>query len=49
MITLTSGKGSCTLSSRQLSVGTHTLVAAYSGNADFTRSTSLKKTLTIVK
>jgi hypothetical protein len=46
-ITLGSGKGSCTLSARQLRTGTYTLVAAYPGSSDFTSSTSAKKTLTV--
>ena len=49
VITLSSGKGSCALAARKLRVGTHTLVAVYSGNSDFTRSTSTKKTLKVVK
>jgi Bacterial Ig-like domain (group 3) len=46
-ITLASGKGSCTLTARQLSRGTHTLIAAYPASSDFTGSASAKKTLTV--
>jgi hypothetical protein len=46
-ITLVSGKGNCTLSARKLPKGTHTLTARYRGSADFTSSTSAKKTLTV--
>jgi Bacterial Ig-like domain (group 3) len=48
-ITLASGKGRCTLTASQLRPGTHTLVAAYPGNSDFTSSASSRKTLTVVK
>ena len=48
-ITLASGKGSCTLTATKLSVGTHTLFAAYLGSIDFVSSASAKKTLTVVK
>jgi hypothetical protein len=33
--TLSSGKGSCTLSATQLDAGTYSLVATYSGSTDF--------------
>jgi hypothetical protein len=46
-ITLASGKGKCTLTARQLSRGTHTLIAAYPASSDFTGSASAKKTLTV--
>ncbi len=48
-ITLASGKGSCRLSDKKLRAGTYHLVAAYGGNADFARSTSTARTLTVVK
>jgi Bacterial Ig-like domain (group 3) len=48
-ITLASGKGSCTLTARQLRVGTYTLAASYPGSSDFTSSTSARKTLTVVR
>lgn len=46
-ITLTGGTGSCTLTSRQLPVGTDTLTAAYSGDDSYT-SASGTTTITIV-
>ena len=49
VITLASGRGSCTLTARQLPAGTHTLVAAYRGSSDFTSSASAGRTLTVVK
>ncbi len=48
-ITLTSGKGSCTLTAKQLPIGGHILVATYPGNGNFKSSVSAKKTLTVVK
>jgi hypothetical protein len=45
-ITLASAKGSCTLTARELRVGTHTLIATYNG--DYNSSASAKKTLTVV-
>jgi hypothetical protein len=48
VITLKSGKGSCTLAARKLPAGTHTLTAAYPGSADFARSAATKKTLSVV-
>jgi len=45
VIKLSSGKGSCTLSSQQLAAGTYHLVAVYSGN--LTGSTSATETLTV--
>lgn len=47
VISLRSDKGSYTLSDKRLSAGTYTLVAAYSGNADFTGSTSAKRSLSV--
>ena len=48
-ITLAVGKGSCTLTARQLRAGTHILAAAYPGSSDFTSSAAARKTLTVVK
>jgi hypothetical protein len=45
-ITLSSGRGSCTLSARKLRAGTYGLVAIYGGSTNFKGSTSAKKTLT---
>jgi hypothetical protein len=49
VITLKSGKGSCTLSTKKLAVGTRHLVATYSGSTDFDGSASAKGTLTVAK
>jgi hypothetical protein len=49
VITLSSGKGSCTLSAKRLKVGTYRLVATYGGSTNFKGSTSAKETLTVVK
>ena len=48
-ITLSSGKGSCTLSAKKLNAGTYHLVATYGGSSNFKGSASTKETLTIVK
>jgi hypothetical protein len=48
-IRLKSAKGSCRLSARRLKARTYHLVATYRGSTNFDRSTSPKKTLTIVK
>jgi hypothetical protein len=48
-ITLSSGKGRRTLSSRELKAGTYHLVATYGGSANFKGSTSAKETFTVVK
>ena len=45
LITLSSGKGSCTLSAKRLNAGTYPLVATYQGSVDFDGSTSAKETL----
>jgi hypothetical protein len=45
--TLSSGKGSCTLSATQLDAGTYSLVATYSGSTDFGASSSAKETLSV--
>jgi hypothetical protein len=47
--TLSSGKGSCTLSAKRLKAGTYHLVATYGGGTNFRGSTSAKETLTVVK
>jgi hypothetical protein len=49
VITLKSGKGSCKLSAKRLRAGSYHLVATYGGSSNFKGSTSVKKTLTIVK
>jgi hypothetical protein len=48
-IKLASGKGSCTLSAKRFSVGSHSIVATYSGSAEYVGSASAKKTLTVVR
>jgi len=48
-ITLSSGKGSCRLSPKELNAGTGQLVATYSGSFNFKRSTSATETLTVAK
>jgi hypothetical protein len=48
-ITLSSGKGSCTLKASKLRAGTYGLVAKYGGSETFRGSTSAKETLTVVK
>jgi hypothetical protein len=48
-ITLSSGKGRRTLSSRELKAGTYHLVATYGGNTNFKGSTSAKETFTVAK
>ena len=49
VIKLSSAKGSCKLSAKQLKAGTYQLVATYSGSANFKGSTSAKEILTIAK
>ena len=49
VITLSSGKGSCRLSPKQLEPRTYSLVATYSGSTNFKGSTSAKETITVVK
>jgi hypothetical protein len=49
VIKLSSAKGSCKLSARQLKPGTYHLVATYGGSTDFKGSTSAKETLTVIK
>jgi predicted phage tail protein len=47
VITLSSARGSCTLSSTKLPAGTYSLVATYGGSANFGRSVSARKSLTV--
>jgi len=49
VITLRSGRGSCTLIARRLRPGTYRLTAAYPGSPDVVGSVSRAKTLTVVK
>jgi hypothetical protein len=49
VITLSSAKGSCTLSSTKLPAGTYSLVATYGGSVNFGRSASTRKNLTVAK
>ena len=49
VIKLSTGKGSCRLSTRRLGAGKYHLVATYSGSADFGSSASASKTLTVTK
>jgi len=48
-VTLKSGKGSCTLTPKELKPGTYQLTASYPGGTDFTGSASGPKTLTVGK
>jgi hypothetical protein len=43
------GKGSCTLSAKELSAGGYGVVASYSGSIDFGTSASTKGTFKVVK
>lgn len=45
---LVNGKGSCVASSKALTVGSHTVTAAYSGSANFNTSTSPGRTVIVV-
>jgi len=49
VITLRSGKGSCTLKASQLRAGTYHLSASYPAAGLFAGSISAKKTLTVTK
>ncbi len=49
VIKLSSGKGSCKLSAKQLKAGTYHLVATYGGSTNFAGSTSPKEKLTVVR
>jgi hypothetical protein len=46
-ITLSAGKGSCTLPPAYFSAGNRNMVATYNGSSDFKHSASLKRTVTI--
>ena len=46
-ISLSKGKGACTLSSDKLHVGTHHLVATYSGSSSLVGSSSARETVTV--
>ncbi len=48
-ITLSAGKGSCTLAKSVLKAGAYHITAAYAGSADLDASTSASKALTVVK
>jgi hypothetical protein len=47
VITLSSGKGSCSLSSKRLAAGTHHLVATYAGSKNLLSSASAPETLKV--
>jgi hypothetical protein len=47
VITLTSGKGTCSLMAKRLAAGTYRLVATYRGTANVDTSASAKETLTV--
>jgi hypothetical protein len=49
VITLSSGKGSCTLSVKRVDAGTYQFVATYGRSTNFEGSTSAKETLTVAK
>jgi hypothetical protein len=49
VIKLSSGKGSCTLSAKNLKVGTYHVVATYDGSKSYQGSTSAKVTLIVAK
>jgi hypothetical protein len=49
VITLKSGKGTCTLTAKKLPAGAYHLTAAYPGSTDFAGSASAKETLTIAQ
>jgi hypothetical protein len=48
-IALRSGKGSCTLTAKQLRPGTYRLTASYPGKGGFSASTSAKRTLKVAR
>jgi hypothetical protein len=48
-IKLSSGAGSCRLSSRTLSIGTHKLIGTYLGSANFDGSASRSASLVVLK
>jgi hypothetical protein len=47
--TLSSSRGACRLSPKQLSTGTYHVVVTYRGSTDFHRSTSTRETFTVVR
>jgi hypothetical protein len=49
LITLSAGKGSCTLAATALAAGTYRLAAGYPGSADFTASASADHPLTVTR
>jgi hypothetical protein len=49
VITLSSAKGSCTLSATELAAGTYGLVATYGGSVNFGASASAQESLTVAK
>jgi len=49
VLTLLSGKGSCSLSSKELKPGIYHLVATYGGSTNSKGSTSAKETITVAK
>jgi hypothetical protein len=49
LITLSAGKGSCTLSAKRLNAGTYKLTATYGGSRDLNGSMSAKETLIVVR
>jgi Bacterial Ig-like domain (group 3) len=49
VIPLTSGKGSCLLTAKELRTGTYHLVARYSATAPYAQSTSVARTLVVKK
>jgi hypothetical protein len=49
VITLSSGKGSCTLSVKRVKAGTYRFAATYGRSTNFEGSTSAKETLTVAK
>lgn len=48
-ITIKSGKGSCTLTTKELKPGTYQLIASYPGKGGFTGSSSAPRTLKVAK
>jgi hypothetical protein len=46
---LRSGKGSCTLTAKQLKPGTYRLTASYPGKGGFTSSASAPRTLKVAR
>jgi Bacterial Ig-like domain (group 3) len=48
-ISLTLGKGSCTLSATQLAAGRYSIIATYAASADFVGSASTRSALTVLR